>query len=183
MKYPFQTFLPLHLLWLLQLLSSTICRGAESDGGLDLDWNPFIDDQIEDTATANAALQPLAEHTTLKDWITPIVGYTEDGAERARSHILETTTRFTLFPDPQTRNGAFAYSTFVFQHPRTGRWKQAVMILSLTPGLRGEFIGEAHFPEGLSSAERYDAWQRLNSIAAWNREGILRQFGSLALHF
>lgn len=179
MRFTFHLYVLL-LLWIL--LAWSTCRGAELNGGLDDDVNPPIDDQLDDTELASLALRPLETYTSLHDWFTPVVGYTHDGAERARSHLVSPSSRFLLFPQAGSPGGAIAYSTVLFQHPRTGQWKRAVMMLSLTPGLRGEFIGEAHFPEGSSSLVTWQTWQRLNQDAKWDRRSILKQFGSLALH-
>lgn len=174
---------PKYLLVAFLLLSLPCARAVERDAGLDLDVNPDIADQIAGMAHAQPYVHQVERHASLPpSYLGPIIGWTADGTDRARSHIASGGTRFTLLRDPADPLGYVAYSTFMYQHPRTSAWKQAVMILSLRHGFRGNLIGEAHFPAGLSAREAYETWSRLNAEAHWDRRSLVREFGRMVLH-
>lgn len=166
------------------LLTLSVCRSAESEGDLDRGANPHIDDQIYDTTMAYKSLAPFERLYRLpRGTFTPVVGYTDEGVDRAESHVAELGARFTMIPDPDLPGSYLAYTTYVFQHPRLRRWKHAVMMLSITPGLNAELMGEAHFPDSLSLLQKSELWNRINKEAKWDRRQITSLFGRFALHF
>ena len=166
------------------LLSVPRRRTAEIDGGLDEDINPHLDDHPFDSDLAHHSIQPIERFAMLPSgWFTHVVGYSDEVVELARMHAVHPATRFTLLPEGGNPHGALAFSTFAFQHPRTRQWRHAVLMLSLTPGMRGEVLGEAHFPPGVEHARMWEAWARLNRDARWDRRSLLRKFGFFALRF
>ncbi|KAF6767219.1 hypothetical protein PSEUBRA_003299 [Kalmanozyma brasiliensis GHG001] len=172
------------LLFIASILMLSLCtRAVETDAGLDLDVNPDIAEQIAGMAHAQTYAHQIERHASLpSSYFSTVIGWTADGSDRARLRIASGGSRFTLLRDPADPLGHVAYSTFMYQHPRTRVWKRAVMILSLRHGVRGALIGEAHFPAGVSEREAFETWSRLNAEAHWDRRSLLREFGRMALH-
>lgn len=165
------------------ILSLPPSRGSDFDGQLDHDVNPEIAEQIHDINEAQFAVESLERYASVPpDYFSPLVGYTEEGAERARSHLASSASRFMLRSDSKSPGGAIAYSTFVFHHPRTCRRVFAVTMLRLRRNREGEFLGEAHFPEGQLLSERRGLWHRLNRHATFDRRDLMMHFGRYALH-
>lgn len=171
------------LLTLLLIYLSSRCFCAELDGALDHDVNPSLRDQLYDADLAASTLFHITHAARIPpNFLTPILGYSDDIADRARMHVASPDARFALFAEPGNDQGAIAYTTYSFQHERTGEVKQAVLMLSLMPQMRGELVGEAHFPKG--KGEQWgEAWRRLNMRAVWDRRALVRRFGWYTLRF
>ncbi|GAC97929.1 chaperone [Pseudozyma hubeiensis SY62] len=171
------------LLISILVLNSFPSRGSDFDGQLDHDVNPEIAEQIQEIKEAQHAVESLERYASVPpDYFSPLVGYTEEAAERARSHVASSSSRFFLRPDSRYLGAVVAYSTFSFHHPRTHRRVFAVAMLRLRKHREGGFLGEAYFPEGLMLGEKRDLWQRLNRQATFDRRDLIRHFGPLALH-
>ncbi len=99
-----------------------------------------------------------------------------DRRSSSRSHSTSE-TRFTLIGNDDDPHGVMAFTAYSFQQPRTRRTKRAVAMLRLTPGRRGELVGEAHFPVGLDRAWLRDLSRRIHGSAYWDKENLIRRFG------
>ncbi|SPO29239.1 uncharacterized protein UTRI_06188 [Ustilago trichophora] len=172
--------LPTFLLVLLLLLFPTSeVDGAEFHGLLaDYNENPHIDDQLHDTNLAQRAADSVESELRLpRGFFTPIIGNSNDVTERASSHVDNPNARFILLREPGNPAGALAFSPFIFEHPVTKRWKRAVLMLSVTPNLRSEILGEAHFPETMDPQRASRMLLSINRIAPWNKESLMHHYG------
>ncbi|SPO29909.1 uncharacterized protein UTRI_06187_B [Ustilago trichophora] len=170
---------------LLLLFLTSEVGGAEFHGRLaDYNENPHIDDQLYDTNLAQISADAIERQLRLpKNFFSPVIGYSEDVAERARSHVDTPNARFILLHQHGNPRGALAFSPFEFQHPITGRRRAAVVMFSITPRMRSEILGEAHFPETMDQASVARMLLNINRSAPWNKASLMNHYGYYALRF